>query len=43
MGKDQNTQRPEPGEAPPAWADAVHAAVTRRLAEQDNDQENEQR
>ena len=40
MGKDQNTQRrPEPGEAPPAWADAVHAAVKQRLAKQDENTE----
>ena len=40
MSKDQDTQRrPEPGEAPPAWADALHQAVKQRLAEQDEDTE----
>ncbi len=31
MGK--NPDRPDPGEAPPAWADAVYDGVQKRLAD----------
>lgn len=33
MGKNPQTDRPEPGENPEAWADAVYDAVQARLAD----------
>lgn len=32
-------QRPEPGENPPAWADAVYDAVQQRLAAEQDEEE----
>lgn len=40
MSERQGTERrPEPGEAPPQWADAVYDAVKKRLAAAGDEQE----